>query len=99
MAGRAARPRSDDSRCRTCRAPILTQLVGHRAALTVTADLTPLTAEQQAAIREPNRLIWCLNTPKFGPPRLAWTGTWHPTDCPHPHVTEHRCNRQPTTLF
>lgn len=99
MAGRASRKGGDDSRCPSCRAPVLRQLVGDRAALHVTADLTALTAEQQAAAREPNRLIWCLKTSKYGTPRLTWLTSWHRTDCPHQHVTEHRCDRQPTTLF
>lgn len=95
------RPRGgDDSRCPACRAPILRQLVGHRAALTVTADLTPLTPAEQAAVREPNRLIWCLHTDSLGNRHLRWLTSWHPPDCPHPHVTEHRCPpADPTTLF
>ncbi|MGW0550524.1 hypothetical protein [Streptomyces altiplanensis] len=100
MAGRASRKDGDDSRCPSCRAPILRQLVGDRAALTVTADLTALTLEEQAAAREPNRLIWCLITNRFGARRLTWITSWHRTDCPHQHVTEHRCPpQQPTTLF
>lgn len=99
MAGRASRSRTE-SRCRSCRAPILAQLVGDRAALNVTAALNPLTPEQQATTRAPNRLIWCLLTTALAAPRLRWTGRWHPTDCPHPHVTEHQCPpRQPDTLF
>lgn len=88
------------TRCPSCRARILTQLVGRTAALNVTADLTPLTATQQAELREPNRLIWCLVTTPLGAPRLRWTGSLHPADCPHTHVTEHRCQpAEPTTLF
>ncbi|WP_406338232.1 hypothetical protein OG987_13255 [Streptomyces sp. NBC_01620] len=101
MSGRASRKGGDDSRCPSCSAPVLRQLVGDRAALTVTADLRSLTPEQQAAARTPNRLIWCLKT--GGPhsrPRLRWTGRSHPTDCPHPHVTDHQCPpAEPTTLF
>lgn len=96
MAGRASRTGGDDSRCRTCRAPILTQLVGRVAALNVTADLTPLSPAQQAEVRTPNRLIWCLY--RAGPhTRLRWIGSYHPQDCPHQHVTEHQC--PPVTLF
>jgi hypothetical protein len=97
-----ARPRGGaDSRCPACRAPVITQLVGDRAALKVTADLTPLTPAQQAELREPNRLIWCLRTNSLGHQRLTWTGPRHPPDCPHgDHVTEHRCPpAEPTTLF
>ncbi len=98
MAWRAAR--RGGTRCPTCRAPVLRQLVGDRAALTVTADLTPLTPAQQTAVREPNRLIWCLKDPPHGTPRLTWIGNWHPAGCTHDHVTEHRCPpQQPTTLF
>ncbi|MGW6747600.1 hypothetical protein [Streptomyces sp. NPDC055006] len=89
---RPARPRGgDDSRCPACRAPILRQLVGTRAALQVTADLTPLTPAEQTAARGPNRLIWCLRTSQFGTRRLVWLDPWHPLDCPHPHVTDHHC--------
>ena len=90
---------SDGTRCPSCRARVLTQLVGRVAALNITADLTPLTAPQQADLREPNRLIWCLY--RAGPhTRLRWTGPHHPPNCPHQHVTEHRCPPQePTTLF
>ncbi|MEV0114646.1 hypothetical protein AB0H77_15540 [Streptomyces sp. NPDC050844] len=96
-----ARPRdTSPQRCPACRAPILRQLVGDRAALNVTADLTPLTPDQQQELREPNRLIWCLRTTQLGHRRLTWLDPWHPPDCPHPHVTEHRCPpADPTTLF
>lgn len=97
----AARPRGgNNSRCPACRAPVITQLVGQRAALKITADLTPLTPDQQAAVREPNRLIWCLRTNSLGQQHLTWA-TGHPPDCHHgDHVTEHRCPpAEPTTLF
>ena len=96
MAGRAT-PRST-TRCPRCGAPTLRQTVGRVAALTVTADLRPLTPAEQAAVREPNRLIWCLYQLPGLPPRLRWTGPGHPADCPHPHVTEHRCPHA-ATLF
>lgn len=98
----ATRPRGGDtSRCPACRTPVIKQLVGERAALNVTADPTPLTPEQQAQTREPNRLIWCLRHSKFGTRRLVWLNPWHPPDCPHgDHVTDHRCPpAEPTTLF
>ncbi|MFD3717231.1 hypothetical protein [Streptomyces sp. NPDC058674] len=89
-----------DSRCPRCRAPILRQLVGTIAALTITADLTPLTPAEQAAVREPNRLIWCLRDREHTARRLTWTGRDHPQQCPFDHVTEHRCPpAEPTTLF
>ncbi|WP_055696529.1 hypothetical protein [Streptomyces silaceus] len=94
-----ARPQGSISprHCPACRAPILRQLVGDRAALHITADLTPLTPAEQTAVREPNRLIWCLRTSTTGTQTLAWIQTWHPPDCPHPHVTEHRCTAPPRT--
>lgn len=101
MAGRTARKATDTSRCPQCRAPTLTQWVGDRAALKVTADLRPLTPEQQAAARTPHRLIWCMKTGPHAAPRLRWIGGSHPTDCPHPHVTDHHCTTAPapSTLF
>ncbi|MEU4947678.1 hypothetical protein [Streptomyces lavendulae] len=91
---------ASSTRCPRCRAPVHREWVGRIAALHVIADLTPLTPAEQAAVREPNRLIWCLRQPsKYTPPRLAWTGSLHPQTCPHPHVTEHRCTTEPTTLF
>ncbi|MCP3817809.1 hypothetical protein NLX86_06565 [Streptomyces sp. A3M-1-3] len=93
MAGRASRQTSSSPQpCPACSAPTLTQLVGRTAALNITADLTPLTPEQQAEARTPNRLIWCLyQAGPHNPPRLRWTGHHHPPNCPHPHVTEHHC--------
>ena len=86
------------TRCPSCRARILTQLVGRTAALNVTADLTPLSPAQQAELYTPHRLIWCLyRAGQHSTPRLRWIGQHHPDDCPHQHVTEHRC--PPTTLF
>ncbi|MFF5842160.1 hypothetical protein ACFY74_11905 [Streptomyces massasporeus] len=96
------RPRGGaDSRCPACRAPVIKQLVGNRAALNVTADLTPLTPEQQRQVREPNRLIWCLRTNSLGVKRLLWLDPWHPPDCPDGvHVADHRCPpAEPSTLF
>ncbi|MEV6081700.1 hypothetical protein AB0L80_42490 [Streptomyces sp. NPDC052069] len=97
MSGRAA---TTTTRCPGCRAPILTQLVGHRAALNVTADIRPLTPEQQAEARTPHRLIWCLKSSPHSTPRLRWIDRLHPPDCPHPHVADHHCPpAAPTTLF
>ncbi|MFJ9128894.1 hypothetical protein ACIRJS_32810 [Streptomyces sp. NPDC102340] len=71
------------------------QLVGQRAALQVTADVTPLTPDEQARAREPDRLIWCLHGNSLGDRELRWLTPWHPKNCPHPHVTEHRCTAPP----
>lgn len=100
MAGRTRG--GSPQRCPSCGAPVITQLVGQRAALKVTADLTPLTPEQQRQLREPNRLIFCLRTNSLGHQHLTWLDPWHPPDCPHGriHVAEHRCPpADPTTLF
>ncbi|MCB5168039.1 hypothetical protein LG634_24830 [Streptomyces bambusae] len=89
-----------DSRCPRCRTPVHRQWVGIVAALYVVADLTPLTPAEQTAVREPNRLIWCLRSTPHTTRRLTWAGRDHPAGCPHPHVTEHRCPpAEPTTLF
>ncbi|MFE6408192.1 hypothetical protein ACFVOR_14800 [Streptomyces sp. NPDC057837] len=100
MAGRT-RGGAPTRRCPSCGTPVITQLVGNRAALNVTADLTPLTPDQQRELREPNRLIWCLRTNSLGHQRLLWLDPWHPPDCPHgDHVADHRCPpAEPSTLF
>jgi hypothetical protein len=82
-------------RCR-CGRTVLRQLVGRRAALDVTADADPLTAAAAAALREPNRLDWCVRVRKHGPD-LAWVDRQHPADCPHPHVIDHQCSAPPAT--
>ncbi|WP_377271882.1 hypothetical protein [Peterkaempfera sp. SMS 1(5)a] len=61
------------------------------AALDITADLTPLTPDQQARARGPDRLIWCLHTTALRQPELRWIHTGHPPNCPKPHVTTHQC--------
>lgn len=99
MTQRASKRGSADSRCPACSAPLITQWVGDTAALKVTADLRPLSPEQQATVRTPNRLIWCLKTGPHRAPRLRWINQIHPADCPHKHVTDHQCTAPPTTLF
>lgn len=96
---RPGRAGTAESRCPRCQAPVHRELVGRIAALDVVADLRPLTPSEQAAVREPNRLIWCLRGGEHTARRLTWTGRDHPASCPHPHVTEHRCTTEPTTLF
>ncbi|MBH1939242.1 hypothetical protein I5Q34_34140 [Streptomyces sp. AV19] len=75
--------------CLRCGAPVLRQLVGRRAALSVVADAEPMTAADAFALREPNRLDWCLRELSTGPD-LRWTAR-SPSPCPHPHVIDHRC--------
>lgn len=100
MPPRASRKGSADSRCPSCSAPLITQWVGNTCAIKVSTDCTPLTAAEQTAARTPHRLIWCLKTSDRTPPRLTWIHTPHPTNCPHPHVTDHQCPpAEPSTLF
>ncbi|MYR60047.1 hypothetical protein GTY54_28720 [Streptomyces sp. SID625] len=81
-------------RCR-CGRTVLRQLVGHRAALDVTADTDPIPAAHAAALREPNRLDWCLRQ-RSGGPDLVWADCHRrPGDCPHPHVIDHQCTAPP----
>ncbi|MCX5587593.1 hypothetical protein [Streptomyces erythrochromogenes] len=75
------------------------QLVGRVAALTITADLTPIDPADEHRIREPNRLTWCLVTGRWRPPELRWRHRDHIPNCTHQIVTEHRCTAEPTTLF
>lgn len=91
-----ARPqRGADSRrsaagraCERCGAPVIKQLVGHRAALNVTADAEPIPLERVAALVEPNRLAWCLAELHGGGLDLRWRCRH---DCGHDVVIEHRC--------
>lgn len=82
-------------RCR-CGRTVLRQLVGNRAALDVTADADPLTATAAAALREPNRLDWCVRTTGGGPV-LMWADCHRRTaDCDRPHVIDHQCTAPAT---
>ncbi|MGW1587290.1 hypothetical protein [Streptomyces sp. NPDC002386] len=84
-------------RCR-CGRTVLRQLVGQRAALDVTADADELTAAAAAALREPNRLDWCVRQRGAGPD-LRWVDRRnHPADCPHPHVIGHLCSAPPAVI-
>lgn len=74
--------------CPSCGAPVITQLVGHRAALKVTADAEPIALTDALALREPNRLVWCLATLRSGGIELRWRCR---TKCDHGAVIEHRC--------
>lgn len=74
-----------------CGALLLHRLVGDTCALDVTADLRPLTPVEQAEVRGPNRLVWCLRQSRWSGPQLRWVHRWHPVDCPWPHVADHRC--------
>ena len=74
--------------CIRCAAPVIKQLVGHRAALNVIADAEPIPLADALALVEPNRLMWCLATLASGSRELRWSCR---TACAHEHVIEHRC--------
>lgn len=101
----ARRRGTDDSRCPGCGTHLLDQWVGDRAALRARVVLPPpeephpLTTARAQTKGDPNRLVWCLPRAPHTPPRLRWTGTHHPPDCPHQHLTDHLCNPAPSTLF
>ncbi len=91
----------DDSRCLACGRPTLEQLVGTFAALQVRVTLPPADEHRpyrQAAQRATaNDLVWCLPRKPFHPLHLRWTSPRHPPDCPHQHLTTHKCLTE--TLF
>jgi hypothetical protein len=99
MAGRARG--GADSRCPACGRPLLTQSVGDVAAINATVTLHPpeerLPYPQAAQDRTANNLVWCLPRLPHRALRLRWTGPRHPPDCPHQHLTTHKCPTQ--TLF
>jgi hypothetical protein len=101
MSGRASGKGSSTSRCPACSAPVLTQWVGHVAAIKASVDLPPADEPRPygpaAAASTPHDLVWCLPRQRFRPLRLRWTGTRHPPDCPHQHLISHQCPT--TTLF
>ncbi|MFC8515524.1 hypothetical protein [Streptomyces sp. NPDC057257] len=99
MAGAGRRRGGANSRCPACGGPTHHHRANHSVPFNTVVDLTPLTPAEQAAVREPNRLIYCLTQRPHGPPQLRLLNPWHPPDCPHGgiHVTDHRC--PPTTLF
>lgn len=81
-------------RCR-CGRTVLRQLVGQRAALDVVADADELTATAAAALREPNRLDWCVRSTKNGTD-LRWADCHRRREeCPRPHVIDHQCTAPP----
>ncbi|MFJ4847585.1 hypothetical protein [Streptomyces sp. NPDC088733] len=98
MHRRASSPAVRQGKCRGCSRAVLRQLVD---GLTVNADPTGISRDEETEVRkDPNRLTWCLIDNSHGPPRLRWIHSWHPPDCPHPHVACHQCPpAEPTTLF
>ncbi|MFF6904550.1 hypothetical protein ACFY9Q_01240 [Streptomyces sp. NPDC012389] len=84
-------------RCPGCGTTLITQWVGRVAALRVTAATTPITPREEAELRTPNRLTWCLVT---GPHRAPELRSRCPSRaCTHTVVIEHHCQPEPTTLF
>lgn len=81
-------------RCR-CGRTVLRQLVGLRAALDVTADAEPMSAAAAAALREPNRLDWCLRETKAGLTLLWADCRQRSAECTRPHVIDHQCTTPP----
>jgi hypothetical protein len=81
-------------RCR-CGRTVLRQLVGHRAALDVTADADELTAAAAVLLRGVNRLDWCVRRTAGGL-ELQWA-TCHrlSSQCTRPHVLDHQCQAPP----
>ncbi|SCD41163.1 hypothetical protein GA0115251_106940 [Streptomyces sp. TverLS-915] len=102
-----ARTRGADTlRCPACGTRLLTQWVGHTAALHARVALPPpdephpLATAREEITGNPNRLVWCLPRNPYAPPRLRWTGARHPPDCPHQHLPDHNCPpAEPSTLF
>ncbi|MGW2720808.1 hypothetical protein [Streptomyces sp. NPDC001492] len=88
-----------DSRCPACGLPLLVQWVGDVAALKARVTLPPpeerLPYPQALADRTPDDLVWCLPRLPHRALRLRWTGLRHPPDCPHQHLTTHKCPTQP----
>jgi hypothetical protein len=94
----AGRGRGQDEQCPACGMPLLTQWVGDVAAIKARVTLHPaedrLPYPQALADRTPDDLVWCLPRPRFGALRLRWTTGRHPPDCPHQHLTSHKCPTQ-----
>ncbi|CAL9314143.1 hypothetical protein ACFFKE_32235 [Streptomyces mutabilis] len=93
-----------DSRCPACGLPVLVQWVGDTAAIRATVTLPPADARlpypEALTERTPNDLVWCLPRGPHRALRLRWTHHRHPPDCPHQHLTSHKCRpTEPTTLF
>ncbi|RPK74489.1 hypothetical protein [Streptomyces sp. ADI95-17] len=85
------------TRCPRCGSPVLRQLVGRRAALDVAADDTRYTAAAAEALREPNRLDWCLRQTRDGLD-LRWAECHRRSSpCPHEHVIDHQCTAPPAS--
>lgn len=87
----ARRPATRPRPCERCGAPVFKQLVGHRAALNVTADAEPIPRSEALQLAEPNRLVWCLTQLHGGGVELRWRCRH---ECGHGAVIEHRCPQE-----
>jgi len=90
MSGQRSTPGASHRSCDRCGAAVLRQEVGHRAALKVTADAEPILLAKALALREPNRLVWCLVQLCSGDVELRWRCR-NRKPCSHGLVIEHRC--------
>ncbi|WP_327592495.1 hypothetical protein [Streptomyces chartreusis] len=95
----AGRGRGHGQQCPACGMPLLVQWVGDVAALQARVTLPPaedrLPYPQALADRTEDDLVWCLPRLPFRALRLRWTGARHPPECPHQHLTSHKCPNQP----
>lgn len=82
------RSAAGDRPCFRCGTPVIEQSVGRTAALRVIADAEPIPREEALAMREPNRLVWCLAVLRGGGLELRWRCR---SRCGHGAVIEHRC--------
>lgn len=90
MSGHRSTQGASRRSCDRCGAAVLRQEVGHRAALKVIADAEPLPLAEALALREPNRLVWCLVQLRSGDVELRWRCR-NRSPCSHGVVIEHRC--------
>jgi hypothetical protein len=94
----ASRRQSDGTpRCSACGTPVHRHRANQRVPFNVVVDLTAYTTVELDAMKDPNRLVYCLPHTPSGKPQLRFITPWHDSDCTNPHVIEHRC--PPTTLF
>ncbi|MFI5809283.1 hypothetical protein [Streptomyces sp. NPDC051561] len=87
----AGRSGARRARCPRCAAPVLRQLVGRTAALSVVADAEQMSAAAAGALREPDRLDWCVYETRDGVD-LRWASCHtRSTPCARRHAIDHQC--------
>ncbi|MFD3517746.1 hypothetical protein [Streptomyces sp. NPDC058657] len=75
---------------------MLRQLVGRTAALSVVADAAPMSAAAAGALREQDRLDWCVHETRDGLD-LRWASCHtRSAPCPRRHVIDHKCTAPQT---